>query len=104
MVLYKHFPMISVKNNIKSFHVYLKGELTMNAKELDLKLTNLCEKDITLCSDEELYVALLSIVEEESKKQIEENDDQDDEVKLPKVETIKLGHEKISVEDKKKCC
>ena len=42
----------------------------MNAKELDLKLTNLCEKDITLCSDEELYVALLSIVEEESKKQI----------------------------------
>ena len=56
--------MISVKNNIKSFHVYLKGELTMNAKELDLKLTNLCEKDITLCSDEELYVALLSIVEE----------------------------------------
>ena len=70
MVLYKHFPMISVKNNIKSFHVYLKGELTMNAKELDLKLTNLCEKDITLCSDEELYVALLSIVEEESKKQI----------------------------------
>ena len=42
----------------------------MNVTELDLKLTNLCGKDITLCSDEELYIALLNLVEEESKKQI----------------------------------
>ena len=42
----------------------------MNVNELDLKLTKLCKKDITLCSDEELYVALLNIIEEESKKQI----------------------------------
>lgn len=42
----------------------------MNVKELDSKLTSLCGKEITLCSDEELYVALLNLVKEESQKQI----------------------------------
>lgn len=42
----------------------------MNVKELDSKLISLCGKDISLCSDEELYVALLNLVEEESQKQI----------------------------------
>ena len=42
----------------------------MNTKELELKLRNLCQKDISVCSDEELYSALLRFVEEESSKKL----------------------------------
>lgn len=40
----------------------------MNTKELELKLKNLCAKEISLCSDAELYNALLRFTEEESNK------------------------------------
>ena len=42
----------------------------MNTKELELKLKNLCPKEISQCSDAELYHALLRLVEEESSKKI----------------------------------
>lgn len=43
----------------------------MTANEFEKKLTTLCQKDISLCSDEELYVALLTFTEKESKKLIQ---------------------------------
>lgn len=42
----------------------------MNTKELELKLKNLCPKEISLCSDAELYNALLRFVEEESTQKL----------------------------------
>ena len=43
----------------------------MNTKELELKLKNLCAKEIALCSNAELYSALLHLIEEESSKKFE---------------------------------
>ena len=43
----------------------------MNTKELELKLKNLCAKEIALCSNAELYSALLHLIEEESNKKFE---------------------------------
>jgi starch phosphorylase len=43
----------------------------MNTKELELKLKNLCVKEIALCSNAELYSALLHLIEEESSKKFE---------------------------------
>lgn len=43
----------------------------MNAKEIEQKVQNICSKELTECSYEELYTALLDIVEEESKKYVE---------------------------------
>lgn len=42
----------------------------MNVNELETKLTALCGKDLELCSDEALYMALLNVVQEQSEKQI----------------------------------
>lgn len=41
-----------------------------NAKEMETILSEICKKEIEQCSYEELYTALLGIVEEESKKHI----------------------------------
>ena len=43
----------------------------MNTKELELNLKNLCAKEIALCSNAELYSALLHLIEEESSKKFE---------------------------------
>lgn len=43
----------------------------MNTKELELKLKNICAKEIALCSNAELYSALLHLIEEESNKKFE---------------------------------
>ena len=43
----------------------------MNAKELENRLTLICKKNMDDCSYEELYTALLNIVEEESEKRIQ---------------------------------
>lgn len=42
----------------------------MTKKELELKLTTLCKKDISSCTYEELYTALLKISDEESQKHV----------------------------------
>lgn len=42
---------------------------TKNVKTLETELTNICKKEIEQCSYEELYTALLTIVDDESKKQ-----------------------------------
>lgn len=51
-----------------------KGDLVMmnmkNVKEMETILSEICKKEIEQCSYEELYTALLGIVEEESKKHI----------------------------------
>ena len=38
----------------------------MTNKSLEIKLTDLCKKEIAACSYEEIYTALLQIVDEES--------------------------------------
>lgn len=43
----------------------------MNAKEIEKKVQEICNKNICDCSYEELYTALLDLVEEESKKYVE---------------------------------
>ena len=43
----------------------------MTKKELKLKLTEICKKDIKSCSYEEIYTALLRITEEESVKKVQ---------------------------------
>ncbi len=43
---------------------------TKNRKEIENTLTEICKKDINDCSYEELYCALLQIVEDESKKRV----------------------------------
>ncbi|MGN0372060.1 MAG: glycogen/starch/alpha-glucan phosphorylase [Enterocloster sp.] len=40
----------------------------MNRSEIEAKLTAACKKDLALCSDEELYTGLLSLVQEMAKK------------------------------------
>ena len=44
--------------------------MTKNVKEIEAKLMMICKKEIEQCSNEELYSALLSMVEKESEKQI----------------------------------
>lgn len=43
---------------------------TKNRKEIENTLTEICKKDINDCSYEELYCALLQIVEDESKRRV----------------------------------
>ena len=42
----------------------------MTKKELELKLNELCKKELSSCSYEEIYTALLAIVDEESAKHV----------------------------------
>lgn len=42
----------------------------MNANTLKETLESFCKKELSLCSDEELYIALLHLIQEESKKHI----------------------------------
>ena len=62
--LYKYFPRRYDKKNID-----VKGEFIMTrVKDIENTLTQICKKEIGQCSYEELYTALLEVVEEESRR------------------------------------